>query len=365
MLKGILVGLMAGALATAGVLKALAAHRQDAAQAAGSAAAAPDPAALKTEADGLKTGNAALQKSIDDRKAELASIEKKQAAGDGKKKKRKAGEKSWKELAPLLVKAFGNGEPGDEKDKKAAQEAQLDFFALVARIAKQHGIAIDDAMTAPEGLPQLLKALLETGDPPGTPEQLARVDALIASYTKDWNKIHDPAGDMTNLEQKLATVDLSDAYVAGMLDTMTAEQKASNKDFEMFSMMSEGMGGSNHWSTGTRDTVAQDITADWSKSLKLDDVQKVQIGKFVEQYMKDYSDVSTKYQSEMQSGDRAIWKKIQREQVEAMIKIQQSIASSMSLSPDQAKALRNWATTYNFNIQDPPKDPGDPAPAEK
>ncbi|MCE9583530.1 MAG: hypothetical protein K8T20_13675 [Planctomycetes bacterium] len=369
MLRGILVGLMVGALATACVLKAMASHKAEAVPvAAAPAMAAQDPAALKAEADGLRTGNALLQKDIEGKKAELASLEKQGSGGDGTKNGKKTGGKSWKELAPSLSKGFGSRGEGEERDDKAAQAAMLDFYGMVARIAKQRGIAMDDAMSTPEGLPLLLKALLETGEPPATAEQLAQMDALIASYTTDWDKVHDPAGNTSKLEQRLATGELADGYVENFTGLMSQAQKDANKNYEMFTMMGGGMGGGSHWSNGTRETVIADMTADWAKSIKLDDAQKMQIGPFVEQYMKEYAEVTAKYQGGPEGGSRETWKTMQRERVQAQIKAQQAIASAMSLTPAQAKALSAWATTYDFSIQDAPTGPDGvpvPIPPEK
>jgi hypothetical protein len=367
MLKGILAGLVAGALVTACVLKAMALHKGDDAKEEVEApgAAAPDPAAQKSQVEALKAGNEALRKSLDERKAELASIEKKDEGG-GKKGRKKAGEKSWKELAPLLAKAFGGNGEGD-RESKELQEAQLDFMALIARIAKQRGVSMDEAMSVPEGMPALLRALLETGEPPASPEQLARVDALIDKYTKDWEKIRGTDSEMSKLEKKVAISDLSEGYMKGILDTMSDEQKNSSKSYEMFMMMGEGMGGSGHQANGTHEAVAADLTEAWAKALKFDDSQKSQIAPFIEQFMKDYESAQEKFRSE-DPGVRSAWKAVQREAVLAQIRAQQAMAASMSLTPAQQKALREWGTTYSFWIERNPapiEPETPPAPPEK
>ncbi|MEK7468392.1 MAG: hypothetical protein AAB074_13365 [Planctomycetota bacterium] len=364
MLKGILAGLVAGALVTAIVLKAMATHKADDARDKGDAPAdvAPDTASLRSQADALKAGNEALRKSLADRKGELASMEKKEQGG-GKKKKKKAGEKSWKELAPLLAKAFGATEDKD-RDSKELQAAQLDFMALIARIAKQRGVAMDEAMSSPEGLPALLRALLETGEPPATPEQLAEVDALIDKYSKDWQKIREDDAAMSKLEKKVAISELADGYMQSVLGTMSDAQKDGSKSFEMFGMMSEGMGGGNHWTNGTKEAVTSNLTDAWAKALKFDESQKALLGPYVDTYMKDYQSAQEMFKSESSSGDRNAWKKIQREQVKAQIKAQQAMASSLSLSPAQQKALRDWGTTYQFWVDNNPQpsDTDEPPP---
>lgn len=351
MLKGILAGIVAGALATAGVLKGLAMRQPQAAadRAESPAAVQPDAGALKSRAEGLREGNASLQKMLDDRKAELAALEKKDDGG-GKKKKKKAGEKTWKELAPLLLKAFG-GE-GSDRDSKELQAAQLDFMALIARIAKQRGISMDEAMASPEGLPQLLRAMLEIGTPPASPEQMARVDELIAKYAKDWEKVRADDATLTKLEQKLAIGELADGYMQGVLDTMSQDQKDSSKSFDMFGMMSDGMGGGTHYASGTREAVTSNLTDAWAKALKIDADQKAQLGPYVESFMKDFETA----QDRVQSGggqDRSYWKRMQREQARAQIRAQQAMAAGLSLSPKQQKALHDWGTTYHFWFDQP------------
>ncbi|KAF0245496.1 MAG: hypothetical protein FD180_1538 [Planctomycetota bacterium] len=364
MLKGILAGLVAGALATACVLKAMAMHQGERAggKTEAPAAGAPDPAELRTTVDGLKAGNEALRKSLEARKTELASIEKKEEGG-GKKKRKKAGEKTWKELAPLLAKAFGMNGEGD-RDNKELQAAQIDFMALIARIAKQRGVALDEAMTVPEGLPALLRAMLESGDPPATPEQLAEIDALIAKYGKDWEGIRGDQSLTSKLEKKVAISELADGYMQSVLDTMSDAQKAGSKSFEMFGMMSEGMGGNSHYTNGTRESVTSNLTDAWAKALKFDESQKAQLAPYLDAYMKDYQAAQERIQSESQPDDRSVWKKIQREQVKAQIRAQQAMAAGLSLSPAQQKALRDWGTTYQFWIDASPQpaDPDEPPP---
>lgn len=361
MLKGILAGLVAGALATAGVLKAMAMrHPAPAAEGPDAAAAPADNGELKARAEALKAGNEALRKSLDARKAELASLETKEA-GNGKKKKKKAGEKTWKELAPLLMKAFGGD--GEDRNSKELQAAQLDFMALIARIAKQRGVSMDEAMSCPEGLPQLLRAALESGTPPATPEQLAALDALIAKYTKDWEKIREDGSTLTRLEQKVEISELADQYVQGVFDTMSPEQKAGSKGFEIFGMMSDGMGGSTHYANGTREAVTKNLTDAWAKALKFDDDQKAQLGPYVEAYMKEFQDVQERGRAAETQG-REGWKQIQREQTRAQIRAQQAMASGLSLTPKQQKALKDWGTTYHFWFDQPAAQPTEPRAPE-
>lgn len=360
MLKGILAGLVAGALATAGVLKAMAMRHPEPAVDRPEAAVAPaDNGELKSRVEGLKAGNAALQKSFEERKAELASLEKPGKKDKGGKKK--AGEKTWKELAPLLLKAFGGG--GEDRNSKELQGAQLDFMALIARIAKQRGVSMDEAMACPEGLPQLLRAMLETSAPPATPEQLAAIDAMIAKYTKDWEEIRADDSVMTKLEKKVEIGELADRYMQGVLDTMSAEQKDGAKGFEMFGMMSEGMGGGTHYANGTREAVTTNLTDAWAKALKIDDDQKAQLGPYVESFMKDFQDVQEKIKATGPQ-DRGVWKRIQREQTRAQIRAQQAMAAGLSLTPKQQKALKDWGTTYQFWFNEEAAQPVEPTAPE-
>jgi hypothetical protein len=261
------------------------------------------------------------------------------------------------------MKAFG-GEGGDEdRNSKEFQAAQLDFMALIARIAKQRGVSMDEAMSCPEGLPQLLRAALESGTPPATPEQLAAVDALIAKYTKDWEKIREDGSTLTRLEQKVGVAELSDQYMQGVLDTMSSEQKEGSKGFEMFGMMSEGMGGSTHYANGTREAVTSNLTDAWAKALKFDDDQKAQLGPYVEGFMKDFLSVQETIRS---SGpqDREVWKRMQREQARAQIRAQQAMAAGLTLTPKQQKALKDWGTTYQFWFDQPASQPTEPPAPE-
>lgn len=355
MLRGIALGLAVGAATTAAALKAAALRAAPASQPRVEAPAkegeAPSP-----QVEALRAGNDALRAAIAERKTELASLE---AAGSParKKKKHKAGEKSWKDLAPLLAKAFSMSRK-DAENTPELETVQMDFLALVARIGKQRGLTMDEAMSAPEALPQLLRAMLETGTPPGTPEQLARMDELIAAYTKDWEKVR---GDesLTKLEQRLAVGELADGYLQGVSDVLTEEQRGSSRGLDVAGMMTDGMGGGTSWSNGTRQEVSTKLADQWAKSLKLDASQKALLGPYVEAYMKEYESANERVKAQSPE-DRTVWKRVQREQMRAQIRAQKAMETGLGLTPKQIKALRGWGTTYQFWVNEPAaQEPGE------
>ncbi|MCC6741862.1 MAG: hypothetical protein IT452_22775 [Planctomycetia bacterium] len=351
MLRGIALGIAVGAAATAVALKAAALR---AAPAGATKAEAPAPSAdsAASGVGALRAGNDALRATIENRKALLASLEAAEPATP-KNAKRKAGEKSWKDLAPLLARAFAMSRR-DAESTPELETVQMDFLALIARIGKQRGLTLDEAMSAPEALPQLLRALLEAGTPPGTPEQLARVDELIAAYAENWEKTRADE-TLTKLERRLRIGELADGYMQGVTELLTDGQRSASGGFEIAGMMTDGMGGGTHWSSGTREQVTANLADQWAKSLKLDAGQKALLGPYVEAYMKDYESANERVKADSKE-DRAVWKRIQREQMRAQIRAQHAMETGLGLTPKQAKALRNWGTTYQFRVSEPAEE---------
>lgn len=350
MLKGIFAGLVAGAIATACVLKATAGHEADPAPGpgGGTAAASTDVAAMKKELEALKADGEALQKKIDGSKAELASLEHK---APGKKARKKAASKTWKDLAPLMAKAFGmrRGEDGkdvDEETKKKLQMMEIELMGILAKIAQDRGISIDEAMGAPEGLPALLRELLESGTPPGTPEQLAKMDALVAKYTDDWAKLN-ASDEGTKLERRLAKSDLSHAFSDAYRDIQTEEQREASKQ-NFGDMFGDGMGRDNQWLNGTKESIAADLAKQWGDSLKLTESQRGELGPYVAEFMRQHEELQKKRHEE---GDKYDWRAAQFAAAKLQVVAQKAIAAGMSLTDEQKKAMHDWGTVYDFWIQ--------------
>lgn len=350
MLKGLLIGVVLGGIVAAIALKAL-----DRAQAgttgsgdAKNPGAGEDPeetGGLKRSLDEEKAALETLRKKLEDGRKELASLEAPVGGGGEVAQAKKA---TWKDMAPALAKAMKQfrQRPGEENpeegedppDRADMEKVMLQMFALLTQIATERGMGMNEAMLCPEGFPALIQELLAVGDPPASPEQLAAVQALAGEHKEAFEAFLASKGNGTVLEDRLAMTTLSDKYREGMQRALSPEQHEKLGAIDMFGM---GMGGTS-WTSGSRETVTENLSKSWTKALKLTDAQAHQLGPIV-----------TEYIAACEGAYPGRGGTDERKRLEAQIAAQKKIAGSIGLTEEQADALKKWSTTYGFWIAEP------------
>ncbi|MBI2920410.1 MAG: hypothetical protein HYY18_04935 [Planctomycetes bacterium] len=370
MLKGILIGLVVGAALTVGVLKAMGAGKPggegaNSGEGAGSGKT-EDVAALKDEAARLRAANEETRKTLDGRLAELIALEKtpeKDPAG-------KKGRKSWGDLAPKMLrmaKIWGDPGAADKESQKEAQAIMLDMFSMLGAIAKEYGLTLDDAMSTPDGLPAMMLAVLDASENPPSPAQRAEIEALMAKYGEGWKAFMEGRGAKSTLEQRLARGEMTAGYEDGLQAILTDAQRQTTGSMASMTMIGGAMGANQHYANGTKEVVTSNLTNHWVKTLKLEESHKAVVQPIVEEFIRDYEAASKAFQPGMDPKEFD-FRSIQRDQLRAQIRAQQRLKDTLDLSGSQRKAVEDWATTYNFWINEgnvPTVPEPEPAPEER
>ena len=350
MVKGLLVGLVIGMAAMAGVLKVRDRRQPPPAPAADSsstAAAASDPATLKTEADRLAAANDGLRASIEDRKRQMAAIEEAQAKQAAKSAKKGP---SWKTIAPKLVAFMKAQEAGGKGNDPAGEQLMLELMTMLGTLARKLGLTMDEAMLSPEGLPAMMMELFAMMDEPLTDSQRKAIEALFAKHSTEWDAIVGSKDVTTRLEQRLKMMEAAGTLRGGVEGTLTEAQKTWSAKFLMFSSMG-GMGGNTFWASGSRQEVADKMQKNWGKVLKLDEAQTAAIRPILEDFMTDYSDAQKTLRQPV-PGQSPDMNSAQVRQLEAQIAAQKKIAQTLNLTKEQSDALKGWSLNYNFWVNE-------------
>jgi hypothetical protein len=352
MMKGLLIGVVLGGLAAAVALKALDRGGEEPAGGESAFGASGEPAAgdvggLRKAVDDEKAAVEALRKGLESGRKELASLE--SVPGEGPAVTAKKA--SWKEIAPAIAKAMklmgarpgGVGEEGEDEpvDRESMEKAMMQMYGLLTQIATERGLGMNEAMLCPEGFPALIQEMIAVGDPPATPDQLLAMQGLAEEHRAAFDAFMKSRGLGTSLEDRLAMTDLAARYKDGMERVLSPEQYKQTQAMDMFGM---GMG-STHWTSGSRETVAQELSKSWAKALKLTETQAQSLGPIVADYMTACEGIPNSNPSEMASSEKR--------RLEAQIAAQKRIAGSIGLTEEQAQALKKWSTTYGFWIGEP------------
>ncbi|MCE9583528.1 MAG: hypothetical protein K8T20_13665 [Planctomycetes bacterium] len=264
--------------------------------------------------------------------------------------------KSWREIAAKLYKLrdLVKGKKWDDWPAEA-KNLQLEMFQMVGELSRRLGMPFDEALMSPEGLPRLLVDMLEQTEPPPSPEEKARLEALLESVVPDWKAYDESRATLSKLEQRLAMADCGRKTLGAILDGLRPEQVELAKGYEVFEVHDEG--GPSTWLEGTREKVTKDLTANWVSALKLDPLQQSSIAPVVDEYINKAQELNNALWKRKQAGEEIPRKDEYGAQVALMIETQKKLALAARLTEEQAKAMKDWGEVYGVNVYQPPPPP--------
>ncbi|MCE9582434.1 MAG: hypothetical protein K8T20_08075 [Planctomycetes bacterium] len=364
MSKWLFLGFIAGALSSALLFKVVEGRRTAAAEEAAKAVAA-----AKAEADGRAAEAAAGALAKAEEKFERAVAEgartykenlelKKQLAASGRPpgpggpvavgsaapKKR-----TFRQLAADLA-----GLRDKLKGKKwdawppEAKELQDELLARMNELAKSMGLSLEEAMRSPEAL-GLLVDLLAQSVPPLDAAQEAKLRELLAAESDDWKAFMSSRDQMTALEARRKLLDLVGASRESFFSALTPEQREMLGSYGIFDSQIQG---SQTWFDGPRAKVTQEILAQWSSTLSLSETQSKTVAPIVDEYINKSRDLNESIWTRRKNGEELSREKDYAMRVDLMIETQKKISDTLSLTPDQQKAMKGWGFTYGANVTD-------------
>ncbi|KAF0245493.1 MAG: hypothetical protein FD180_1535 [Planctomycetota bacterium] len=362
MARGFVIGLFLSAALTLVVCKLLDRRTASAAPAPESAAKpagtpATTGAAAADEIARLKSENETTKKKIADSKAAQARAAEAAAAA----KSAKSGN-PWGKIAKGLLAFLKQLKEDPKAGMAGSQDLMIEMMALLGKIAKERGVALNEGLLTPEGLPALLAAALEDADPPLTDSERQALEKFVADMTAGFEALQKDKEGRTTLEQRLEMMrnglGTSEAFMAE-LGPEHAEVATQLKAMGMGMMGS--LGAASGFASGTPEEIRDSFSKQWAKALKFDESQAAAFGPIVEEYMRTVDASTAAFQKDMLAGIKGGESKMILARLDAQIAAQKKIESSFTLTKAQKKALDGWATTYVYwgGAKATPPDPQD------
>ncbi len=365
MIKWGLSGFLAGAIASAVLLWVLQQRRAASEAEAAQAAAAARDAATTAERDAAAKAASALRvdrdRAIDEAaglKKKIYELESRAAAGNGggQAGERTGGQagkptrRSWKDIAADFGRLGGKlrGLPMDSWPPEA-DALKKDMQEALAALAAELGMSVDQVLASPRGLESLMLKMLAQTVPPLSAAEEAKLRELLATQQAEWDKFAASASDLSRLEQTRGFVDLAIASREEFFSALTPGQAEFLKAFPA---LNQDLQGSQTWLDGSRAKVTASMTDQWSASLGLNETQKAALGPLVTEYIDKERALNEEIWGKRKSGEELSRQADYSMRLGLMIETQKKIAGTLSLTPDQQKALRDWQFTWGVNVTD-------------
>jgi hypothetical protein len=349
MARGLLIGFLAGALIAGLVFKLLASREDGAAPASGSRDA-PDGAtspggggkgeAPAEEVVRLRTENDSLAAKV--RELEGKLDEAKRAATVRARPDRSA---KWRELAAAIAKAKKDAEASGGPMKNDTWLGPL--LALVGLVADDCGLPIGEVVMSPEWYPMFASAVLDASPFPMTPEQRRAFEEALAGPRAEWEEFVKNRDGMTLLEKAKALRDLQFQMFSNLTPVASEEQRAYIASLNLPPPNAPYQGVWN--GAGTREAVKANITTNLAKSLALDGNQMASLEPVISDYMRAYDGIQKEAalrKKEGQPYDDVAAK------IALAMEMQKRIGETARLTEAQAKALKDWAQVYDYQIKE-------------
>lgn len=366
MIKWGLSGFLAGAIASAILLWVLQQRRAAADGEAAQAAAATREAVASAERDAAAKAASALRverdRAIDEAaglKKKIYELESRAAAagnGGGQSGERAGGQagkptrRSWKDIAADFGRlgAKLRGLPMDSWPPEA-DALKKDMQEALAALAAELGMSVDQVLASPRGLESLMLEMLAQTVPPLSAAEEAKLRELLANQQEAWDKFTASAADLSRLEQTRGFVDLAIASREEFFSALTPGQAEFLKAFPA---LNQDLQGSQTWLDGSRAKVTATMTDQWSASLGLNETQKAALGPLVTEYIDKERALNEEIWGKRRAGEELSRQADYSMRLGLMIETQKKIAETLSLTPDQQKALRDWQFTWGVNVTD-------------
>ncbi|MCC6741864.1 MAG: hypothetical protein IT452_22785 [Planctomycetia bacterium] len=310
------------------------------------------PAESGPKADAAAT--ARLEKELESARGEKAALEKKvadlEATAAARPEKAAAGKTSrWKDVGAAFYRLKDKMNDENAGNSPEAQQAIMELLGMLGKLAKEHGVSLEEVAACPDAIPAFLLSILEAaGVQPGAAQQAA-MDAAMADGQEAWKDYLAKREGLTAYERKRALLDLSGGMMDHLRDAIGGDGRQVADDMKIFDA-NFNFGGSTRGFGGDGATVAGQLRDSWAKDLKLDESQKPALGLAVDEYLAGLQAAKDEFARREAAGQKVTSREREAAQLDAMIRAQKRLGETLRLSDAQAKALRDWATTYSADV---------------
>lgn len=334
MLKGLLLGVLAGALAAAGAYRAFAWRR---------VAEIPAPVTEPTSSGAKRTSEpadlTALRDENDALRAELAAQGKESAAPAPKPAKAAGTRARWKEIGARVYRLRDQVKKGEQPTPEM-MEVWTELMALLTEAATRDGVPIEEALLSPDGMLGFMLGVLAGMEPPPDAAQEAKLEAIAGKAEAAWKEFLSKRGGETAMERSLDLVRLAGGAWGEVRGVLTPEQTALFEKLDMFDEVPRMTPATSF--SGDRATIAAQLSTSWQSALKLTDTQAASLGPIVDEWMRGMDDLRA-------AGIKDPWAKTLRE-AELMVAAQKRVRETVRLTPEQEEAMKEWNGAYGFEI---------------
>lgn len=351
MAKGIVLGLVFGALIGAASVRLIDRTQGKRLEEAG---AKVGEEAAKAKDAGVES--ARMEKALADVRSEKQALERKLTELEGRIAAKaetaavaaKAGAR-WKDVGSAFFKMKDKLKGEDAGNSPEAQQAIMEMLGILGKLAKEHGVTLEEICGCPDAIPAFLLSILDAAGVKPDAAQQAAIDAAMASGQESWKDYLAKRESLTAYERKRALLDLQGRASDQLRDAIGGDGRSVADDMQIFDA-NFNFGGTSRGFGGDASTVAESLKGSWAKDLGLDESQKPALGLVVDEYMRGLQEANADFARREAAGQKVTNRDREAAQLDAMIRAQKQLGETVRLSESQAKALKDWGTVYSVNV---------------
>ncbi|KAF0245498.1 MAG: hypothetical protein FD180_1540 [Planctomycetota bacterium] len=355
MAKGIVLGLVFGALIGAAGVRLVDRNQGKRLEEIGAKVGEQDPR-LKPGAEDV----ARLEKALAQERNEKEALQKKvgdlEAVAAAKSTAPAVAAKGsrWKEVGSAFYKLKDSMKGDEAGSSPESQQALMEFLGLLGKLAKEHGVNLDEIAACPDAMPAFLLSIMEAAGIRPDAAQQAAIDAAMAAGEGAWKDYLEKRGELTGYERRLELLGMQGKTLGELRGAFGSEGGQVADDMQLFDA-DLNFGGRHASFGGSALQVSESLKSSWAKDLRLDESQRPAMGLVVDEFMRDVQAAKDEFARRESSGLKVTERDRKTAALEAMIRAQKKLAETIRLSEEQAKALKDWGTEYSFNATDPGK----------
>ncbi|MEK7468394.1 MAG: hypothetical protein AAB074_13375 [Planctomycetota bacterium] len=352
MAKGIVLGLVFGALIGAAGVRLVDRNQGKRLEEVGAKIGEQDPR--------LKPGTeevARLEKALADERSEKEALQKKvgdleaSAAAKAGKSTVAAKGSRWKDVGAAFYQMKDKMKGEDAGNSPESQQALMEFLGLLGKLAKEHGVNLDEIAACPDAMPAFLLSIMEAaGIRPDAAQQQA-IEAAMAAGQDAWTDYLGKRDGLMSYERKRELLELQGRTIGSLREAFGSEARQIADDMQLFDA-DLNFGGRHASFGGSAVQVAESLKSSWAKDLRLDESQRPAMGLVVDEFMRDVQAAKDEFARREAAGLKVTERERKAAGLTAMIAAQKKLAETIRLSEEQAKVLKEWGTEYSFDATD-------------
>lgn len=354
MLKGIPIGLLAGAVLVFGLFRAVEARRGGS-PAGGAVAETRAAGAAARAGEAVSPGEKELQAEKAALEAELRSLEAgiSAARGGGRPAAAAAGKSYRNPWSPLSARLFRLKDRLDdlqEEDNEEFRDLVLEFMEIAKELAEEEGFRMEEFEMSPYGIPSLMLAVLEGADPPLDGEALAKAQEAVAKADGAWAELKAGREGMSELEWDRRRAGLVWSAMQEIRGGLTEEQRAWFSKGRMWS--DEAVRVPSWGITGTRAEVESQLLRELAGTLQMPEGAEAPLRPLVGDFVRQYEALEAEWKAREAAGGPVSPAEKALARADLGIAIEKRIGETVTLTDEQRKSLKSLGHSWEITLRE-------------